>query len=134
MTHDSPRLLQIIGISLVCVALFSLAGGHWALLQTIAWAQMVRDYSSESPLTEAIAKTFSGQFPCGMCTKISEERQKEERTPASAKFDKKAEALVVKMCEALKRPEAKDFSYLNSGGHALIERCEAPAAPIPIFA
>ena len=121
------------GISLVCLALFALAGGHWALLQTIAWAQMVRDYSSDAPFAEAIAKTFSGQFPCEMCTKISEERQKEKRGPTVAKFDKKAEALVVDMCEALEKPEAKDFLYLNPGEHALIERCEAPAAPIPIF-
>ena len=131
MTHNPPKLLRVMGLSLACLALFSLADGHWALLQAIAWAQMVRDYSNKAPLTEAIAKTFSGQFPCEMCTKISEERQKEERAPALAKCDKKAEALVVEMCEAVEQPEAKDFSYLNPGEHPLIERCEAPAAPIP---
>jgi hypothetical protein len=115
---------------LIC-ALFGLAGGHWALLQAIAWAQMVRDYANNAPLVEAIAKTFSGQFPCGMCTKISEERQKENRGSALAKCDKKAEALLVETCLALSGPEGRNLSYFNLGQYALIEWCEAPPAPVP---
>jgi hypothetical protein len=134
MTHHPPRLLRVVGMPLICLALFALAGGHWAVLQAIAWAQMLREYSKNAPITEAIAKTFSGQSPCSMCTKISEERQKEERVPAAVKFDKKAEVFLVEMCDALKRPESEDYSYLNPGQSAPIERSEAPPAPVPIFA
>ena len=95
---------------------------------------MLRDYSKNAPIIEAIAKTFSGRSPCGMCTKISEERQKEERAPAAAKFDKKGEVFLVEVCDALKRPESEDYSYLNPGESAPIERSEAPPAPVPIFA
>ena len=134
MSLHSPRLLRGVGMSLICLALFGLAGGHWAVLQAIAWAQMLRDYSKNSPITEAIAKTFSGRSPCGMCTKISEERQKEERAPTAAKFDKKAEVFLAAMCDALKRPESDDYSYLDPDENAPIERSEAPPAPVPIFA
>jgi hypothetical protein len=134
MTHHPPRLLRVVGMPLICLALFALTGGHWAVLQAIAWSQMLRDYSRNAPITEAIAKTFSGHSPCGMCTKISEERQKEERTPATAKSDKKAEIFLVEICDALKRPESEDYSYLNPGESAPIERYEAPPAPVPIFA
>ena len=103
MTHRSPRLLRLVGMPLISLALFALVGGHWAVLQTIAWAQMLRDYSKNAPIIEAIAKTFSGRSPCGMCTKISEERQKGERAPAAAKFDKKGEVFLVEVCDALKR-------------------------------
>jgi hypothetical protein len=133
MTHHPPRLLRIVGMPLVYLALFALVGGHWGVLQAIAWAQMLRDYSKNAPITEAIAKTFSGYSPCGMCTKISEERQKEEREPAVAKFDKKAEIFLGEMCDALKKPEGEDYSYLNPGESTPTKRSEAPPAPVPII-
>jgi len=134
MTRHPPKLLQIVGIPLICVAFFALAGGHWAVLQAVAWAQMLRDYSKSAPIAEAIAKTFSGDYPCGMCTKITEERQKEERAPAAVNFDQKAEVFLVLAPDILKKPESKDFSYLNSGEIAPVERSEAPPVPVPILA
>jgi hypothetical protein len=134
MRHEAPRPLRVVGIPLICLALFALAGGHWALLQAIAWAQMLRDYSRNAPISEAIAKTFGGRYPCGMCTKISEERQKEGPAPAAVKFDKKVEVFFVEISGALKGPRSEDFSYLGTGQGAPIERSEAPPAPVPIFA
>jgi hypothetical protein len=134
MTHHPARLLRVAGLPVICLALFALAGGHWAVLQAIAWAQMLRDYSMNAPITDAIAKTFSGNSPCGMCMKISEERQKEERAPAAAKFDKKVEVFLVEMCDALKRPESQDYSYVNPGESTPTKRSEAPPTPVPIFA
>ena len=103
MTCYSAKLLRILGISLICLAFFGLAGGHWLMFQTIAWAQMLQAYSRNAPITEAIAKTFSGRSPCGMCTKISEEQQKEGRTPAVVKFDKKAEVFLIELLGGLKK-------------------------------
>ncbi len=59
------------------------------MFQTIAWAQMIRDYSRTATIAEAIAKTFNGRSPCGLCKKISEERQKENGLPAIVKFGEK---------------------------------------------
>src|SRR5258708_6190788 len=57
------RMLRVIGLPFMALAMFSIAGGHWAVLQTVAWAQMLRDYSKDATVTEAVAKTFSGDAP-----------------------------------------------------------------------
>jgi hypothetical protein len=125
--------LRIAGLPLMCVAFFSLAGGHWLVLQTVAWAQMLRDYSKSAPIAEAIERTFSGGYPCTMCIKITEEQQKEEKAPATVKLDKKAELFLLSARDLLRKPETKDFSYLPSGEIAVAERSEAPPVPIPII-
>ena len=104
------------------------------MFQTIAWAQMLQDYSRNASITEAIAKTFSGRSPCDMCTRISEEQQREGRTPAVVKFDKKAEAFLVEFLAGLKAPESEDCSYFPPHLREPIKRSDAPPAPIPIFA
>ena len=114
------------------MAFFSLAGGHWLVLQTVAWAQMLRDYSQSAPIAEAIERTFSGAYPCTMCIRITEEQQKEGKAPATVKLDKKAEPILLSSRDLLRKPESKDFSYLPSGEIAVAERSEAPPVPIPI--
>jgi hypothetical protein len=128
------KVLRIAGLPLMCAAFLSFAGGHWALLQTIAWGQMLRDYSKNMPIAEAIERTFSGAYPCTMCKKIAEEQQKEEKAPATVKLDKKAEIFLLWARDLLRKPESKDFSYLPSGETAPAERSEAPPVPIPIHA
>jgi hypothetical protein len=119
MTHHPPRLLRIVGIPLICLALFGLVGGHWGVSQAIAWAQMLRDYSKNAPIAEAIAKTFSGRSPCSMCTKISEEQQSETRTAAVVKFDKKAEVFLVEALGVLKKTASEDYTYVSPRPSAL---------------
>ena len=132
MLFRLSTLFRIAGLPLICSALFALAGGHWALFQAIASVQMLRDNLRDAPIAEAVAKTFSGHYPCDMCTKISEQRQKEESSPAAAKFDKKAEIFVITTRDALRGPKSRDYSYFSPGETAPAERSDAPAAPIPI--
>lgn len=133
MTRRLPRLCRIAATFLIGLAFFALAGGHWAVLQTIAWAQMVRDYSKNVPIAEAIVRTFSGEYPCGMCTKISAERQKEGKIPAFVKVEKKAEIYPFPVRKILSEPENSEYSYPDSRVLALVERSEAPPVPVPIF-
>ena len=72
------RLLRKIGLLLVCVALVSIAGGHWAALQVLAWTQMVNMYSRDASIVEALMKTFDGKHPCGLCRKVDEGRQRKK--------------------------------------------------------
>jgi hypothetical protein len=84
-------MLRRLGTLLVCLAMFIIAGGHWAVLQSVAWAGMVRDYSQRDGIATAVQKTFSGQYPCGMCKRIAEEKSKEQQAPlakSDTKFDK----------------------------------------------
>lgn len=64
------RLLRLFGMPLICLTCFALSGGHWAVFQTIAWAQMIRDYSRTATIAEAIAKTFNAALHAA-CAKRS---------------------------------------------------------------
>ncbi len=72
------------------LAALHLAGGHWGVLQVVAWAQMLRDYSQQSDVITAVKETFDGEHPCSMCLKITkgknEEQQNQGALPA-AKFE-----------------------------------------------
>jgi hypothetical protein len=73
------RFLTVTGSAVCLVAVLATLGGHWLALQSFAWARMIRDYSEQESLGVAIAKTFDGRHPCGLCLKIREGRQQESR-------------------------------------------------------
>ena len=56
-------------------------GGHWALLQTIAWGHMLVDFSSQSSISEAVGKTFDGEHPCALCKVVKKSKSEEEKKP-----------------------------------------------------
>ena len=116
------------------LAFCSFTGGHWVVLQTVAWTQMLRDYSKSAPIAEAIEMTFSGDYPCTMCIKIGEGQQKEEKAPAIVKLDKKMEILLPSVRDLPGRPEGMDFSYPPLAEMTLAGRSESPPAPVPILA
>jgi hypothetical protein len=71
------RFLRTTGFAASCLAAFLMIGGHWAMLQSVAWAQMVGDFLSRDPLGTALVKTFDGRHPCVLCLKIRAGRQQE---------------------------------------------------------
>ncbi len=66
-------------------------GGHWLLLQTVAWTGMLLKYSQDANFAEAVSKTFDGEHPCPLCKKIKQARKSEQKDPAPslAKMDLK---------------------------------------------
>ena len=56
-------------------------GGHLALLQTIAWGNMLVDYSSKGSFSEAVDKTFDGEHPCHLCKVVKKSKSEEEKKP-----------------------------------------------------
>lgn len=84
------------GAVLCLLAMFIAGGGHWAVLQTIAWGRMIVDYSRTASLATAVEETFDGDHPCPMCTSIKKGRsdeQKSEQTPPLAKPTKAPEPM-----------------------------------------
>jgi hypothetical protein len=61
------------------VLLLGLTGGHWAILQSVAWARMIVDYSRVLPVRTALAQTFDGEHPCALCKGIQKAKQASER-------------------------------------------------------
>lgn len=124
-------MLRTIGIPFTCLAMFYVAGGHWAVLQTIAWTQMLRDYSKNASLTLAIRKTFSGEYPCSLCKQVEEGFRKQEKPQATVKVDKQAEKFPVRGRVLLAVPTAAEFSYPEPAGEIFIVRRIAPPQPVP---
>jgi hypothetical protein len=64
---------------LVVFTLICAIGGHWAILQSVAWVGMVVSYSQNSTLQEALVKTFDGKHPCRVCKVVAKEKQAEQK-------------------------------------------------------
>ena len=61
----------------VAAALICAIGGHWALLQSIAWTGMIINFSQNSTWKEALIKTFDGKHPCQLCKAVAEGKKSE---------------------------------------------------------
>ena len=71
--------LRLLAFSASLAALTVIGGGHWAVLQTVAWAQMIVDYTHDSgSLRQAVVQTFDGAHPCELCRQISAGIEKEK--------------------------------------------------------
>ncbi len=68
---------------LLVFALLVSIGGHWALLQSVAWTQMLVARSQTGSLVEAVKTTFDGAHPCSLCKRIADGHD-EERPPAQS--------------------------------------------------
>lgn len=55
----------------VIVALIAATGAHWALLQSVAWTTMLADNLRTHSLSESVARTFDGKYPCPICKAIA---------------------------------------------------------------
>jgi len=62
------------------VALLTASGGHWIVLQSVAWGTMIVDYSRTSRFCEAVSKTFDGKHPCALCKSIEKTRNSENKS------------------------------------------------------
>ena len=67
-----------LGHVLLIVALLGATGGHWAVLQTIAWTDMLTKNLQTESVGAALTKTFDGQHPCKMCNQISAGKKAEK--------------------------------------------------------
>jgi hypothetical protein len=122
---------------MMALALFLVAGGHWAMLQGVAWVTMVHDFSRGGSLTQAVEKTFDGKHPCAMCKKIAKAKNSEasgEKAPVTLKIDKKAEVFVKAPGSELPTPVSRPFAYGPTPFVLMTELCFAPPVPVPISA
>ncbi len=123
-----------LGASLAVLAVICLVGGHWALMQSVAWTGMLITYSQEDGLPRAVEMTFDGKNPCGLCTKIQEERGEEQRQPLSHTRSAKLEPALIFVGLDVEAPVGTEFEYPASFCADAIRRFEAPPVPVPIEA
>jgi hypothetical protein len=120
-----------LGHALLIVAFLAATGGHWAVLQTVAWTNMLADNLQTTSLSNALTKTFDGKHPCTMCKEIS----------AGKKSEKKAEfpTLGTKLEFVSERPAfvfsaPSDFRLVTALTVTLTTWSEAPPTPPPLAA
>jgi hypothetical protein len=116
------------GVSLI--ALLAAGGGHWAVLQTFAWARMIVAYSAENTLAEAVSMTFDGNHPCPLCLKVEEARKQQRPQPITAEVRKLELFCEARACQAYptawrRHPGTPFFSDLH------LDFIEAPPRPPP---
>ncbi len=58
-------------------------GGHWGVLQVVAWAKMLQNYSAEKGLVAGFMETFDGEHPCPMCMQLKEAQSQEKKDTPS---------------------------------------------------
>lgn len=125
------RIVRWIGYPLALLAVFALIGGHWAVLQTVAWAGMLQTYSRTDGLVAGVEKTFSGEHPCKMCLKVQVGKKQEERKSPLVKLEKKAEAFVEPLRFELSRFSSAAKKRTPPGSDFFPSHRDAPLSPPP---
>ena len=113
-------------------ALFIAIGGPLALLQGLAWATMLQNFSKTSSLSQAFAMTFDGHHPCPLCEKLAKTRASEEKTPLSLKVDRKSDLFIASVVSELPLPLCRSGNYGSAPFVLIPERFFAPPVPVPI--
>lgn len=129
--HPLKRLLRSAAIGGLGLAMFCLAGGHWGLLQAVAWAGMVRTYSQESGLVRGVMRTFDGQNPCGLCERIQEQSAPDTQTPFVMASTLKFEAVASAAPAGSGGPCSEAFSYPWPSDQDAARHNNVPDPPVP---
>ncbi len=72
----------------VVVALIASTGAHWAVLQSVAWTTMLADNLRTHSLSESVARTFDGKYPCPICKAIAAAKKSEKKTESTLQTQK----------------------------------------------
>ena len=68
-----------LGKFFVVLALVATLGAHWALLQTVALTTMLAENLRTHSLSESVARTFDGKYPCPICKAIAAGKKSEKK-------------------------------------------------------
>ena len=121
---------MLVGLFRIAVAgaLICAIGGHWALLQSIAWTGMVITYARNAPLKEALEKTFDGKHPCKLCRVVAEGKKSQDRQELQ-KVETKLDFFCYAPVSRLNPP--LQYQLANHNLHFLLDRTTAPPSPPP---
>jgi hypothetical protein len=75
------RLLHLTGTTSCLLAIFISAGGHWAMLQSIAYTRMLLEFAEQDSLGTAVKKTFDERYACSLCPKIRDGFNHDHKKP-----------------------------------------------------
>jgi hypothetical protein len=117
-----------LGHLFLALALLGATGGHWAVLQTVAWATMLADNLQTESVATAITKTFDGENPCRMCHQIAEGKKAEQQTDVPFQI-KKLEFITE--CPALVLAAPTQFTLAPDHSDSMNGHLQRPPVPPP---
>jgi len=114
-------------------ALFFIVGGHWGVMQTVAWSKMLWEYSERAgSLVAGAKKTFDGEHPCRMCDSIKEAKGKEGEAPGVLASAKKIELFLREGVDPLPKRVCGRRSLPRAMDEWREARFAEPPGPVPI--
>ena len=116
---------------LVILALLASVGGHWAVLQSVAWTRMIIERAQADSFAAAVQTTLDGEHPCEMCKRITEGKQheqQEEKAPVQVKLDLVCELRLIAF-----DPPSQPFIFPSSPTEGT-PRAQRPPVPPPRLA
>ena len=123
-------MFRKLGHVLLIVALVAATGGHWAVLQSVAWTNMLAENLRSASVTDAFEKTFDGQHPCRLCQAIKEGKCSEKKTELPAPL-KKIEFVSKQPVFVFNPPQ--DFRLVPTLSFSLLAFSSRPPVPPPRF-
>jgi hypothetical protein len=121
------RSLQILMIFIVVCS----SSSHLAVLQVVAWTGMLVENIQDGDLETAIAKTFDGAHPCGLCEAIDGAAQaagdEDEQVPSVQVLDLK----LLPLDRFALLPPAPVRLGVEGGDFLSVTRAMLPAVPPP---
>lgn len=118
-----------LGQVLLVVALLVATGGHWALLQTVAWTNMLAHNLRTTSMVDALANTFDGRHPCELCKDISAAKKSEKKSDLP-NAGKKLEFVCARPAFVFFTPT--DYYLLTMPAELMASWVETPPTPPPI--
>ena len=116
---------------IVILALLASVGGHWAVLQSVAWTRMIIERTHADSFATAVKTTLDGEHPCDMCKRITEGKQserQEEKMQVNVKLDMLCELRLIAIV-----PPSQPMNFPSSPTEGT-PRVERPPVPPPRLA
>ena len=111
------------------VTLLTLAvGGHWVMLQSVAWMGMAISYAQTDTLKVALVKTFDGNHPCTLCRVVQAGKRAGKTTDTQRVETKVDFFLVTRQVIIFSRPPTP---FQTAGIRLMPARAESPPTPPP---
>ena len=128
VAHTPGSVRSRVQTCFVIAALIISIGGHWALLQSVAWVGMFSKNIRTCSVTEALEKTFDGKHPCALCKVVADGKKSEQKQPLT-KLEVKIDFwLAPAGCSVIAPPR---FGHTLPLADAFSSRVESPPTPPP---
>ena len=121
-------MFKRLGHLLLIASLLAATGGHWAVLQSVAWTTMLAANLTTDSFGPAVSKTFDGEHPCGLCHTVSAGKKSEKQTEFTAPVQKFE---YVNETPRFIFSPSQSFTFLLAGVEFSDSRATAPPVPPP---